>query len=159
MAAPPEPPLPDPQPTIIRLTNMTDHVVGRDQPCTGTYTIGVLRDGDEPPPRLPTCAPVACESIAADETVAPEAECVLPSCADGIVRIVPGASDDYVWDGVYRQLTERNCWQRTAVLPGAPMTAFVCVGPIAESGWELEPGSCFKHSFAYGDELTVVEAP
>lgn len=152
-------PLPiEPRGTTIRVVNRTDGMRSRYSPCTGSYTIGIRPAAVEPLLRPPTCSKVECASLNAGEVVTPESECSAAACAPARVDLAPGMADvDYPWDGVYLELTERNCYVPTRLEPGTPMLARVCFGVPAAGDYDVLDHSCEDYPFAYGTSVLEVE--
>lgn len=146
------------QSTAIRVLNGSDEVRSRYSPCYGSYTIEIRPAAVDSLPRQPTCSKVDCATLADGEIVTPTTECAVPACGDARVDLAPGAADvDFIWDGTYLTLTQRNCYDPTTFEAGTPMVARVCFGKPAAGDYDVQDYTCTDYSFAYGVPMLEVE--
>lgn len=147
--------------TAVRVVNRSSEVRSRYASCTGpSYTIGVRPAGTDLPSLSPTCTKSDCAAVPAGETLRPDTECSVLTCAPQRIDLAPGAADvDFNWDGIYLTLTQRNCYEPTAFEPGTPMLAHICFGRPAAGDYDIQDYNCSDYSFAYGVPVLDVELP
>jgi len=143
--------------TTIRVVNGSAEMHARVGSCTGPEEIGIRPAAVQVEPPVPTCRRIDCSTLSSGEALARENECTGVACAPLRVDLAPGAADaDYAWDGVYRTLSERNCYTPTIFEPGTPMLAHVCFGR-PDGDYDLLDVTCSDHPFAYGTPLLEIE--
>ncbi len=145
----------DPLETLIRVSNGSAGVRSRYSSCSGSpYQIGVRPASAETVASPPTCSPIDCATLAPNANVPVDSECAAPACADIRIDFDPGTSDqDYVWEGVYASLTERNCYDSRVMPRGTPMLARICFGEPGDDLYSMKNFECEDHPFDYGDAV------